>query len=210
MKSHFPKSDAAYAKLERVCELAAGRHRGRGTDRAVQRRALESCKVPRIDARQSLIVRRTSATVEPQVTERNMGRIITRVTIGNAADPAQTIRCMALVDTGSAGLVLPAAWKVRLGDLPLSSLIQMETADQRVVTGEVCGPVTIQIEGFRPVSSEVTFLDMLARNRDYEPLLGYTVLQQSQAAVDMARDCLVPVKYVDLKALRGTLCESNF
>jgi len=139
-----------------------------------------------------------------------MGRIITRVTIGNAADPAQTIRCMALVDTGSAGLVLPAAWKVRLGDLPLSSLIQMETADQRVVTGEVCGPVTIQIEGFRPVSSEVTFLDMLARNRDYEPLLGYTVLQQSQAAVDMARDCLVPVKYVDLKALRGTLCESNF
>lgn len=128
-----------------------------------------------------------------------MGRIITRVSVSNPADPSKRVRCAALVDTGSAGLVLPRAWKSRFGSLPLAATVQMETADQRVVEGEICGPVTIQIEGFRPVSGEVTFLEMLPKNGDYEPLLGYIVLEQSQAAVDMARDRLVPVKYVDLK-----------
>jgi len=128
-----------------------------------------------------------------------MGRIITRVSISNPAEPSAGIECEALVDTGSAGLVLPAAWKGRFGPLPLTASVQMETADQRIVSGEVCGPVTIQIEGFRPISSEVMFLDMTPKNGDYEPLLGYIILQQSQAAVDMARDRLVPVKYVDLK-----------
>lgn len=128
-----------------------------------------------------------------------MGRISTRVSISNPADPSKRFQCYALVDTGSAGMVLPAAWKERLGPLPLASPVQMETADQRVVTAEVCGPVIIQIEGFRPVSAEVTFLDMVPKNGGYEPLLGYIILQQSQAAVDMARDRLIPVKYVDLK-----------
>lgn len=132
-----------------------------------------------------------------------MGRIITQVTIANPVDPSRRIQCAALVDTSSAGLVLPAAWKERLGLLALTSLVQMETADQRIVAGEVCGPVTIQIEGFRPVSGEVTFLEMVPKNGDYEPLLGYITLEQSQAAVDLARDHLVPVKYVDLKDLRS-------
>ena len=53
-----------------------------------------------------------------------------------------------------------------------------------MVSGEVCGPVTIQIEGFEPVSSEVTFVDMELEGGRYRPLLGYTVLEQAGLAAD--------------------------
>jgi predicted aspartyl protease len=67
-----------------------------------------------------------------------MGRIVVQVIISNVLEPYQ-IRCDALVDTGTGGLVLPEAWKERLGPFPASRRVEMETADQRVVTGEVCG-----------------------------------------------------------------------
>ena len=128
-----------------------------------------------------------------------MGRIITPVTITNALDPKSGLQCEALVDTGAAGLVLPKAWKSRLGSLPLARNVEMETADQRVVLGEVCGPVTIQIEGFSAISSEVTFLEMKPENGAYEPLLGYIILEQSLVAVDMVGHRLIAVKHADLK-----------
>lgn len=34
---------------------------------------------------------------------------------------------------------------------------------------------------------------------DYEPLIGYIVLAQSQAAVDVLGHRLVPIKHMDLK-----------
>ena len=34
---------------------------------------------------------------------------------------------------------------------------------------------------------------------DYEPLIGYVVLEAIPAAVDMLGDRLVPLKYADLK-----------
>jgi hypothetical protein len=34
---------------------------------------------------------------------------------------------------------------------------------------------------------------------DYEPLLGYVILEQAQVAVDMLGHRLVPVKYIDCK-----------
>ena len=40
---------------------------------------------------------------------------------------------------------------------------------------------------------------MEPRDRSYEPLLGYIVLEQSQAAVDMLGHGLVKVKALDLK-----------
>src|SRR2546430_6488176 len=93
-----------------------------------------------------------------------MGRILTHVTIGNALDPAREISCQALVDTGAWGLMLPRAWKERLGAFQMTRTGEMVTPGQRVVSGEVCGPVTIRIDGFEPGSSEVTFLGMeLAR-----------------------------------------------
>jgi predicted aspartyl protease len=128
-----------------------------------------------------------------------MGRIVTPVTITSALDPSKTIRCEALVDTGAAGMVLPTAWRDRLGTLPRKRTVELETADQRVVTGDVCGPVEICIEGFDAIFNEVIFLDFAPHNGGYEPLLGYIILEQSRAAVDLVGHRLIPVRTLDLK-----------
>jgi predicted aspartyl protease len=128
-----------------------------------------------------------------------MGRIVAQVRITNALDPSHEIHCDALVDTGAAPLVLPRAWRERLGKLGTSQTEEFETADQRTVSGEVVGPVQIQIEGFRPIYDEVVFLDMEPAEGHYEPLVGYVILEKSKAAVDMVGHRLVPVKYIDLK-----------
>lgn len=86
-----------------------------------------------------------------------------------------------------------------MGEFMAVRPVQMELADQSVVSGEVCGPVQIQIEGFDPIFNEVTFLDMKSGDGGYEPLLGYIILEQSQAAVDMVGHRLVKVRYMDLK-----------
>ena len=128
-----------------------------------------------------------------------MERIVASVKIENPSDPNARIRCDALVDTGSSFLVLPSAWRERLGKLDDIGPIQLETATQETVEGEVCGPVRIQIEGFRPIYNEVLFLDMKPENGEYEPLIGYVILEQSQAAVDMLGHRLVAVRRMDLK-----------
>jgi predicted aspartyl protease len=128
-----------------------------------------------------------------------MGRIVSSVKIGNLADPSKSIRFDALVDTGSSFLVLPNAWRDRLGDLEVLDTINLETATQETVQGEVCGPVRIQIEGFRPIFNEVLFVEMRPEDGIYEPLIGYIVLEQSQAGVDMLGHRLVPIKHMDLK-----------
>jgi len=128
-----------------------------------------------------------------------MGRITASVRIENPAAPDKRIRCDALVDTGASHLVLPAAWRDRLGDLEEVRRARLETATQASVEGAVCGPVRIQIEGFEPIFSEVVFVDMQPENGEYEPLVGYIVLEQSQAAVDMLGHRLIHVKRLDLK-----------
>jgi predicted aspartyl protease len=124
--------------------------------------------------------------------------IVASVKIGNVMDNSISVRCDALVDTGASHMVLPTAWKERLGKLESTRTIEMETATQEILTGEVCGPVRIQIEGFRPIFNEVAFVEMKPADGDYEPLIGYIVLEQSQAAVDMLGHRLVP-KHMDLK-----------
>ena len=128
-----------------------------------------------------------------------MGRINASVIITNISDSSKSLRCDALVDTGSAFMVLPSAWKDRLGDLEVVDTITLETATQESVQGEVCGPVRIQIEGFRPIYNEVLFVEMKPEDGIYDPLIGYIILEQSQAAVDMLGHRLVPVKHMDLK-----------
>jgi len=128
-----------------------------------------------------------------------MGRIIASVRIDNASDVSKGLRCDALVDTGASLMVLPSAWKDRLGALDAGTEIEVETTTQERVSAEVCGPVRIQIEGFRPIFNEVAFVEMKPANGDYEPLIGYIILEQSQAAVDMLGDRLVPIKHMDLK-----------
>ncbi len=133
-----------------------------------------------------------------------MGRILTHVTIVNALDPAHEISCEALVDTGAWGLMLPRAWKERLGAFQMTRTVEMVTADQRVVSGEVCGPVTIQIEGCEAVSSEVTFVDMELEGGRYRPLLGYTVLEQAGLAPDPVGGRLLKIPHMDLRAASGS------
>ncbi|MFN2492274.1 MAG: aspartyl protease family protein [Pyrinomonadaceae bacterium] len=130
-----------------------------------------------------------------------MGRIVASVTIENAADLSKALRCDALVDTGASLMVLPIAWKERLGNLEFSTEIEVETATQETVKAEVCGPVRIQVEGFRAILNEVAFVEMRPSDGQYEPLIGYIVLEQSLAAVDMLGHRLVPIKHMDLKYL---------
>ncbi|MDQ6651391.1 MAG: aspartyl protease family protein [Acidobacteriota bacterium] len=129
----------------------------------------------------------------------NVGRIVASVTIENAADLSKGLTCNALVDTGASLMVLPSAWKDRLGALESGAKIEVETATQEIVPAEVCGPVRIQIQGFRPIFNEVAFVDMKPADGEYEPLIGYIVLEQSQAGVDMLGQRLVPIKHMDLK-----------
>jgi predicted aspartyl protease len=128
-----------------------------------------------------------------------MGRIIASVKIDNVTDHSKSVRCDALVDTGASHMVLPSAWKERLGALEATRMIDLETATQEILTGEVCGPVRIQIEGFPAIYSEVSFVDMRPEDGEYEPLIGYLVLEQSQAGVDILGHRLVKIKHMDLK-----------
>ena len=112
-------------------------------------------------------------------------------------------RCGMLVDSGAGALILPMAWKERLGTFKRSEVVELQLANQEVLRGEACWPVEIRIDGFRPVSNEVVFVDMGSEDEgEYEPLLGYGILEQAQAAVDMLGHRLVPVKYIDMKSMR--------
>jgi predicted aspartyl protease len=128
-----------------------------------------------------------------------MGRIITRVAIENASDSSKRIETDALVDTGAYMMILPNAWRDRLGNLPASRKVEVHLATEEMVEGEVCGPVYIQIPGFNRIASEVLFLQMKPVNGDYEPLVGYITLEQSQAAVDMVGHRLTHIRHVDVK-----------
>jgi predicted aspartyl protease len=128
-----------------------------------------------------------------------MGRITASVRIENVANSSKSIRCDALVDTGASHLVLPSAWKDRLGELELIETIELQMANQESVPGEICGPVRIQVKGFRHIYNEVLFVDMNPEDGIYEPLIGYIVLEQCQAAVDMLGHRLMHAKRMDLK-----------
>ena len=121
------------------------------------------------------------------------------VVISNMLDSDRKIHCDALVDTGASLMVLPAAWRDRLGELPEIRQLDLETATQDTVRASVCAPVRLQIEAFPPIVTEVAFVEMNPENGEYEPLIGYIPLEQSQAAVDMLGNRLVYVKRLDLK-----------
>lgn len=128
-----------------------------------------------------------------------MGRIIASVKIENVLDDSRSLRCDALVDAGASHMVLPAAWKERLGQLESTRTIELKTATHEIITGEVCGPVRIQIENFRAIFNEVAFVEMKPADGEYEPFFGCTVLTQSGAAVDVPGNCLIAVTHMDLK-----------
>ena len=128
-----------------------------------------------------------------------MGRIVTSVTITNVKSPDKVIRCDALLGAEASYMILPKAWKARVGELELIEKMDFETANQTTVKGEICGRVQIQMEGFRPIYNEVVFIDMEPEDNIYEPLVGYIILEQSYAAVDMVGHRLIHLKKMDLK-----------
>jgi hypothetical protein len=128
-----------------------------------------------------------------------MGRIVAPVEIRNVNNPDYRIVCDALVDTEVSYMVLPTAWKGKLGDIEIIDEIEVELANQTAQKGDICGPVKLQIEGFRHIYTEVLFIDMKPENGIYEPLIGYIVLGQCQAGVDMLGHRLVHIKRMDLK-----------
>lgn len=128
-----------------------------------------------------------------------MGRITVETTIENGADSTFRIRCGALVDTGAACLTLPNAWRDRLGPLMRLDTVAVETATQAVATGDICGPVLLRLERFRPVLAEVLFIETNPSDGQYEPLIGYIPLEQAQAAVDLVGHRLAKVNRVDRK-----------
>lgn len=128
-----------------------------------------------------------------------MGRIVVEARIENGTDPSCRIHCDALVDTGAAYLTLPKAWQARLGQLTLLDTVEGETTAQSVVSGDICGPVLLRLEHFRPILTEALFIEMEPADGQYEPLIGYIPLEQAQAAVDLVGHRLVKVSRVDLK-----------
>ena len=132
-----------------------------------------------------------------------MGRITAPVNILNLAETKLSKNIDALVDTGAGYLTLPLAWKEQFGAFAFEETVELQTATQEIVKGTVCGPVRIKVEGFRAISGEILFLNMQPDNGEYEPLLGYIVLEQCGAAVDMIGHRLVPVRYMDMKRLRS-------
>ena len=138
-----------------------------------------------------------------------MGRIVATIDVHNITESGSSKKLDALVDTSASYLTLPSAWKNQFGSFDTEEIIELQTATQEVVQGTICGPVKIIVEGFRAIYNEVLFLDMHPENGEYEPLLGYIVLEQCGASVDMIGHRLLPVKYMDVKSMPETMVEMN-
>ena len=129
-----------------------------------------------------------------------MGRIVTQVKVSNFTDATKSIEIDALVDTGASYLTLPSAWKNRLGDLEKIEDVEVETGTGEIRKGEIYAAVRTKVANFREVVNEVLFIDMETEDDDeYEPLLGYLVLEAIPVAVDMLGHRLVKVRALDLK-----------
>jgi predicted aspartyl protease len=134
--------------------------------------------------------------------EARMGQIHASIAVTNPAEPGPKVVFDALVDTGAFCLTVPSSWKERLGPLPLSRIVEVETADGRIVPAEVAGPVVIRIDAFDPVAGEVLFFDVQPTEGRIEPLLGYVTLEQAGLVVDMLGNRLVRLPRLDLKPTR--------
>lgn len=132
-----------------------------------------------------------------------MGRIVTTVDIRNTTEPRFSKKLDALVDTGASLLTLPSARREQFGAFEAEEVIELRTATRESIRGTVRGPVRITVEGFRPVHNEVLFIDTKPEDGGYEPLLGYIAVEQCGAAVDLIGHRPVPVRYTDVKTMRG-------
>ncbi|MFN0096188.1 MAG: hypothetical protein ACKVVT_15610 [Dehalococcoidia bacterium] len=128
-----------------------------------------------------------------------MGRILAEVTVRNATDPENELRFTGVVDTVASHLVLPATWRPRLGNLKTMRRVPVALANKEIVEGEVAGPVEVTIDGFDAVNGDALFVEMQPTTQgQYEPLIGYLVLEAIPVAVDMLGHRLVHAGALDL------------
>ena len=92
-----------------------------------------------------------------------MGRIVVQTRVTNLYDEDGCIECGTFVDTGAGALILPSAWKERLGRFQRSEPVELQWSNGAAVRGEARWPVEIWIEGFRPISNEVIFSGLRSR-----------------------------------------------
>ena len=114
-----------------------------------------------------------------------MQEILCNVSIWNPLDEMRIVHGVGHVDTGSRFPILPMQWKDRLGPLSASRPHSLETADRRVVQGEICGPVMFKVNGFPVVGTEVLFLPMTGDDHQDFAVVGHLVLQQAGIIVDL-------------------------
>ncbi len=65
-----------------------------------------------------------------------MGRIIVQVKITNLFNEDKSIKCGMFVDTGAGALILPEAWKEKLGEFKRSEPVELLLANKEVIKGE--------------------------------------------------------------------------
>lgn len=91
-------------------------------------------------------------------------------------------------------------FRLLLGDLEKIEDVEVKTATGEIRQAEIYGAVRVKVANFREVIDEVLFLDMEANaDGEYEPLVGYIVLEKIPVAVDMLGHRLVKVRALDLK-----------
>ncbi len=115
------------------------------------------------------------------------------------ANVSKSVSCDAFVDTDASLMVLPASWKDRFGELESTRIMESETASGQTIKSEMCGPVRVQLDDFRPIFTEVSFVEMTPGDGECEPLIGHIPLAQSQTRVDILGHRLVCIKHMDLK-----------
>lgn len=128
-----------------------------------------------------------------------MRPIEAKIEILNTFDKGQNLACRILVDPMIPGLILPMEWKARLGEFATREEVKLLWKNNKIVSGEACGPVGIRIEGFRTIFNEVIFIDMdKSTSGDYQPLLGPIILEQARLDVDMMGGQLVPIGLLEM------------
>jgi len=131
-----------------------------------------------------------------------MGRIVSPISIINPVHNECKVTLNALVDTGASALFLPDSYQSRLGEIEELEPTYCTFADGSRKLSKRFGPVKIQLDGFQSIYNEVIFLPPDEQGNDIEALIGYIVLEQSRAGVDMVGHRLFKVDSYDLKGIR--------
>ena len=125
-----------------------------------------------------------------------MGSIVSQIRLTNQFGGGEHIEFSALVDTGSTYLVLPMAWKSRLGEIEHIRTGLANLADGRTIETDIWGPLKVEIDNFPATYTEVVFMDMGNKEESYEALLGHLPLQQANLGLDMLNHKLFSLKYI--------------